>query len=84
MSDVIKSTRIKYKGINMQEYDLVKAKFQLSNSVEKGCEGTILMILSNNPNVYLVEFFDENDNTIEVLTASENGLYTNNITVMDE
>ena len=42
------------------------------------------MILSNNPNVYLVDFFDENDNTIEVLTVSENGLYTNNITLTEE
>ncbi len=42
------------------------------------------MILSNNSNVYLVEFFNENDNTIEVLTVSENGLYTNNITLTEE
>ncbi len=51
----------------MKEYDVVKSIKRISNKIDKYCEGTIVMVLTDPSLAYLVEFFDENDETIDVV-----------------
>ena len=48
----------------MKEYDVVKSIKRISNKIDKYCEGTIVMVLTDTSLTYLVEFFDENNETI--------------------
>ncbi|MGE7274887.1 DUF4926 domain-containing protein [Brevibacillus panacihumi] len=54
-----------------QEYDVVKSIRHLSEKVLKGTIGTILMVFDSSPNQYEVEFVDEENNTLEILTVIE-------------
>jgi hypothetical protein len=45
------------------EYDVVKAKIDLAENIKKSTEGVILSVYRNGE-YYLVEFFDENNDTI--------------------
>ena len=56
----------------LKEYDLVKANEKLSNKVNKGDIGTILLIYNEPHKAYEVEFVDKHNNTIEVLTVLDN------------
>lgn len=48
-----------------------KANRQVSDSVPKGCEGTIVMIYTSPTIGYEVEFVDEFRNTIDIITVKE-------------
>lgn len=54
-----------------QEYDVVVSIRNLSEKVLKGTTGTILMVFDSSPNQYEVEFVDEQNNTLEILTVIE-------------
>lgn len=53
----------------LNEYAMVVATKDLSKGVKRGCVGTIVMIYDNPSLAYEVEFFDDNGNTIELLTV---------------
>lgn len=53
------------------EYDVVKSTKQLSEKVPKESEGTVLVVFDADPTAYLVEFFGDQNNTLEILTVSE-------------
>ena len=56
------------------ELDIVKANRNLSQLVNESTIGTIVMIYTD-PNIaYEVEFFDEINNTIELLTVKESDI----------
>ena len=55
----------------MKELDIVKLNRNY-NGIQEGTIGTI--VLKYNDNNYEVEFFDENGDTIDVLTISEDYL----------
>ena len=52
------------------EYAVVLAAKALSDGVSKGCRGVVVFIHCNPKLAYEVEFLDDEDNTIEVLTAT--------------
>ena len=51
----------------MKEFDLVKAKVDIEN-IQIGTEGVIVHIYEGHA-ACEVEFFDDNDNTIDVVTC---------------
>ena len=51
------------------EYDLVMAKRDLSESVSQGCIGTVLLVFTEPSIAYEVEFVDKKGNTLDVLTV---------------
>ena len=53
----------------LNEYAVVVATRNLSKGVNRGCIGTIVMIYDNPSLAYEVEFFDNNGDTIELLTV---------------
>lgn len=53
------------------EYQIVKSVRELSRNVPKDCIGTIVFVHTGYPQAYEVEFFDADDNTVEVLTVIE-------------
>jgi len=57
----------------MKEYDVVKSKKKLSSKVPKGLTGTIVMDYSNS-NDFEVEFFDNNKETVDVITVNKEDL----------
>ena len=55
-----------------KEYDVVKAKMNLENNIiKKGMRGTILIIYESNPNKYEIEFVNNNNESVAILTVSE-------------
>lgn len=52
-------------------YQVVKANRQLSDTVQEGCKGTIVMIYTSPTIGYEVEFVDESLNTIDIITVKE-------------
>ena len=55
--------------VEMNEFDVVKAKRDLSSKVFKNCIGTIVMIYEKPRLGYEVEFINEMGETIELLTV---------------
>ncbi len=53
------------------EYDIVKAKENLSEKVYKGCKGAILIVFEGIPMEYEVEFVDNEGDSLEVMTVKE-------------
>lgn len=53
----------------MKELDVVSACKDLSKKVKKGCIGTIVYVYENPSLAYEVEFFDDENNTIELITV---------------
>lgn len=51
------------------EYDVVKSTKNLTEKVLFGCRGTIVLIHNKPHLAYEVEFFDDENNTIELLTV---------------
>lgn len=47
----------------LKENDVVKAKFDLTENIKKDTKGVILSVYDDG-NIYLVEFFDDDNNTI--------------------
>jgi hypothetical protein len=54
------------------EYEVVKAKSNLSSEVPKGARGAIVMVYDSSN--YVVEFIDENGNHLALLTVNANDL----------
>jgi len=57
-----------------KEYDVVKAKYDLSSIISRGTKGAIMLILHENPNKYEVEFIDDDGATLELLTVGDDDL----------
>ena len=55
----------------MNEFDVVKAKKDLSKLVLKGCIGTIVMVYDKPRLAYEVEFIDNKGDTVEILTVEK-------------
>jgi hypothetical protein len=53
------------------EYEVVKAKSNLSEEVSKGTRGTIVMVYDSSTHDYEVEFFDEHGEHLALLTVNE-------------
>lgn len=53
----------------LNEYAVVVATKDLSKDVKRGCVGTIVMVYDNPSLAYEVEFFNDNGDTIELLTV---------------
>lgn len=58
----------------LNEYAVVEATKDLSKGVKRGCAGTIVMVYDNPSLAYEVEFFDDNADTIELLTVEPNDI----------
>ncbi len=55
----------------LNEYDVVIANKDLSQSVVKGTKGAIMLIVHKEPYKYEVEFVDKYGDTLELLTVDE-------------
>lgn len=53
----------------IEEYEVVRAKKDLSHAVQKGCIGAVVMIYQEPTLGYEVEFVDTEGNTLDVLTV---------------
>jgi len=53
----------------IEEYDVVRAKKNLSDTVPKGCNGAVVMVYQEPTLGYEVEFVDNEGNTLDVLTV---------------
>lgn len=53
----------------IKEYDVVKAKKDLSDAVLKGCRGAVVMVYQEPTLGYEVEFVDNAGDTLDVLTV---------------
>jgi len=53
----------------IKEYDVVKAKKDLSGNVPKGSRGAVVMIYQEPTLGYEVEFVDNEGDTLDVLTV---------------
>ena len=58
----------------MKELDVVKSIKRISDKVDKNCEGTIVMVLTKPRLAYLIEFIDENENTIDIIPVTPENL----------
>lgn len=58
----------------MDELDIVIAKKALSKLVFCGCIGTIVMVYDKPRLAYEVEFFDEDGETLELLTVEKDDI----------
>ena len=56
------------------EYDIVTPKKKISDKINTDTKGTVLEVFRDNPNSYIVEFMDEDGNTLGVLTLEEGEL----------
>lgn len=65
----------------LNEYDVVKAKRNLSDKVSKGYIGTIVMAYENPRLAYEVEFFDSKNETIDILTVETEDIISININI---
>lgn len=60
---------------------MVRANKDLSKSVLKGCIGTIVMIYNKPRLAYEVEFFDNDDDTLELLTVEKEDIILDELSV---
>ena len=58
----------------LNENNVVRAKRNLSEKVFKGCVGTVVMVYQKPSLAYEVEFFDNEGDTIELLTVQPNDI----------
>jgi len=58
----------------IKEYDIVKSLKTLNDKAFKGCIGTVLMIYSDFPLTFEVEFVDEMNETLDILTVKANDI----------
>ena len=58
----------------MKELDVMTACKDLSKKVKKGCIGTIVYVYENPKLAYEVEFFDDEYNTIELITVTKDDI----------
>lgn len=53
----------------IKEYDVVKAKKDLSDTVLQGCRGAVVLVYQEPELGYEVEFIDNEGDTLDVLTV---------------
>ncbi len=53
----------------IKEYDVVRAKKKLSDTVTQGCIGAVLLVYQEPTLGYEVEFIDSEGDTLDVLTV---------------
>lgn len=53
----------------IEEYQIVRAKRNLSTLIHHGCRGTVVMVFESPELGYLVEFMDDLNNSIDVITV---------------
>ncbi|WP_113628154.1 DUF4926 domain-containing protein [Pectobacterium peruviense] len=53
----------------IKEYDVIKAKKDLSDTILKGCKGAVVIVYQEPVLGYEVEFIDSEGNTLDVLTV---------------
>jgi len=58
----------------LNEYDIVFATKDLSQVVKQGCSGTVVMVYNDPQLGYEVEFFDDMNDTLDVLTVEPNDI----------
>ena len=58
----------------IKEYDIVKAKRDLSESILKGCKGAVLMVFEEPNLAYEVEFINADGETLDIVTAYPNDI----------
>jgi len=58
----------------IKEYDVVKAKRDLSECILKGCKGAVLMVFEEPSLAYEIEFVDAEGDTIDIITAYPNDI----------
>ena len=61
-----------------KEYDVIKARRNLTETVTQGCRGTILMIFESPSIAYEVEFVNEKGQTLELLTVKQTDIELSN------
>ncbi len=54
----------------LEEYQVVKATRDITSNVKEGCIGTIVYIHQYPSESYEVEFVDENNDTIDLLSVN--------------
>jgi hypothetical protein len=57
-----------------KELDNIKAINNISKNVIKGCEGTIVFVPNCMPIEYIVEFFNEEGDTLDLLCVQPNDI----------
>lgn len=65
--DLVKSTQ------TLDDLGMFTSEGKARTIIPKGTTGTVVMVLDHD--AFLVEFFDENNETINVLTVSERDIY---------
>jgi len=55
----------------IKEYDIVESTKDLSEKILKNCKGTVVIVYSNSPGAYEVEFVNDVNETLDVLTVNE-------------
>lgn len=58
----------------IKEYDIVKSLKSLNDKVLEGCKGTVLIVYPDFPSTFEVEFVDEINETLDVLTVKGNDI----------
>lgn len=60
--------------IKFKEFDVIKTIARIDGKVPEGTRGVVHQCYPGDPNIYLIEFIDENNNTIDLLNAEEKQL----------
>lgn len=58
----------------IEKYDIVKSLKDLNDTVLKNCKGTVLIVYSNHPPDYEVEFVNDDFETLDVLTVKSSDI----------
>lgn len=58
----------------IKKYDIVKSSKTLNDKIFKGCKGTVLIIYPDFPSTFEVEFVDETNETLDILTVKANDI----------
>lgn len=54
----------------IKEYEIVKSLVDFNDKVLTGCKGTVLIVYDDEPLAYEVEFVDDDNRTLDVLTVN--------------
>ncbi|BDR59321.1 DUF4926 domain-containing protein [Xylocopilactobacillus apicola] len=61
--------------MTLREYDVVISTEDIDENVKVGTKGVVVMVLDKIREIYEIEFFDANKDTIEVMEVSGTKLY---------
>jgi hypothetical protein len=63
----------------INEYDRVKAVKDLNDIILKGCNGTVVMVYDKPSPAFIVEFFNDSQETIGVLMVKPDEITTQGV-----